>query len=292
MAAGSPWRSDNGKRLGSTKRYAALFLAAAATIGGTVSVDMLVKHQEKEARQLALSPATPSAACIETLRARFETAAVLSEIPRGEGAPVIVIPGFMTGKTYMTALSARLKTHGYTVHNWGGGFNTGVSEKQVAALEETLQKVFEESGGQKVSLVGYSLGGAYARELARKHPEKIKNVVTISAPAQDIARLRQLSGLFHGTENAPSPEENLAVPLSALVSASDMAVGWRDALRETDGLTENIVIRGSHITQPFRADVARTVLDRLAQTPENRQPAAAFCAEKPPRVGTAPPVRP
>lgn len=291
-----------------TARMAVSFITAAATIGGIVSVKYLSNWQQENIQEIAVSAETPSAACITSLQENFSKNAVRQSIPRGEGAPVIVIPGFMTGDTYMSSLAGKIGDHGYQVYEWGGGMNTGASADDVAALETVLEKAYAENGNKKVSLVGYSLGGVYARELARKYPDKIDKVITLAAPVapaaddeKSLRRLQNLYTLFHGDTDmkddaafrealrTPPP-----VPVTSLLSAIDMFVLWQEALQPDTKLSENVPVSGGHVFMPFSGEVANIVLERLSQPQDHWQKISAtpYCGEKPARLSGAPPAKP
>ncbi|MBL1147567.1 MAG: alpha/beta fold hydrolase [Pseudomonadota bacterium] len=291
-----------------TARIAVSFITAAAAIGGVVSVKYLSAWQQENMQEIAVSAETPSAACITALQENFSKSAVRQTIPRGNNDPVIVIPGFLTGDAYMSSLAGKISDHGYNVYEWGGGMNTGASAEDVAALEAVLEKAYAENGNKKVSLVGYSLGGVYARELARKYPEKVDKVITLAAPISPAAddekslrRLENLYTLFHGDEN---PQDDAVfrealrtpppVPVTSLLSAIDMFVLWQEALQPDTKLSENIPIGGGHVFMPFSTEVANIVLDRLAQPQDNWQKISAtpYCGEKPQRISVSPPVKP
>lgn len=291
-----------------TARIAVSFITAAAAIGGIVSVKYLASWQQDNMQEIAVSAETPSAACITALQESFSKSTARQAIPRGNGEPVIVIPGFMTGDVYMSPLAGKIRDHGYSVYEWGGGMNTGASAGDVAALEAVLEKAYTENGGRKVALVGYSLGGVYARELARKHPDKVDKVITLAAPVnpaagdeKSVRRLQNLYTLFHGeTDMQDEAAFRTAllkappVPVTSLLSAIDMIVPWRQALQEDTDLSENVPISGSHVFMPFSTEAANIVLDRLAQKQDGWQKisAAPYCGEKPPRVTGGPPAKP
>lgn len=291
-----------------TARIAVSFITAAATIGGVVSVKYLANWQQQNREEIAVSAETPSAACIAALQENFSKSTARRDIPRGNGEAVIVIPGFMTGDTYMSALAGKIRDHGYQVHEWGGGMNTGASAADVAALEAVLDQAYAGNGGKKVALVGYSLGGVYARELARKHPDKVDKVITLSAPVnpapedeKSVRRLQNLYTLFHGETDLQDEAAFRAalrnpppVPVTSLLSAIDMIVPWRQALQPDTEYAENIPAGGSHIFMPFNTEVANIVLDRLAQKQATWQKisAAPYCGEKPARITATPLAKP
>jgi len=296
------------QRKNKTLRLGLTFLTASLAVMGTVSVKYLASWQQENMQEIALSAETPSAACIASLQENFSKNATRQAISRGDGAPVIVIPGMMTGDTYMSSLAGKIRDHGYNVYDWGGGMNTGASVEDVAALEAVLEKAYAENGNKKVSLVGYSLGGVYARELARKYPDKVDKVITLAAliaPAADdeksLTRMKTLYTLFHG-DNTPQDDAAFRtalrnpppVPVTSVLSAIDMFVLWQEALQPETILSENIPVEGGHMFMPFRNEVANIVLERLAQPQDSWQKISAtpYCGEKPVRVNAAPPAPP
>lgn len=94
---------------------------------------------------------------------------------------VMLLPGFGTHPIRMRYMARQLEAAGHTVKRWGLGFNLGPTEENFAALEQRIQQLCERYG-QRVVLVGWSLGGVFARELAKRHPEHIAKVITMGSP--------------------------------------------------------------------------------------------------------------
>ena len=101
--------------------------------------------------------------------------------PQGDGHPVMVLPGFMGGDGYNAALRRYLSKLNYGVHGWGMGRNLGPREGVLEGLEERIHDLAERYEGP-VSLVGHSLGGIFARELAREFPDKVRQVISLGSP--------------------------------------------------------------------------------------------------------------
>ena len=101
---------------------------------------------------------------------------LLARTPRGDGHPVLLLPGFMADEATMVALKLFLQNRGYQVETWGFGRNVGFRSKYANALEQKIRYMHYKSG-RKVSLVGWSLGGIYAREIAKLIPEDVRCVV-------------------------------------------------------------------------------------------------------------------
>ncbi len=132
----------------------------------------------------------------ETPRATLELAATSTLAPllaadrRGDGHPVLVLPGFLQHDLSTVVLRAYLRWLSYSVSGWQLGANMGSTESVVSGLRTRLASLAE-SSGEKVTLIGWSLGGLYAHELARRAPGSVRQVVTLGSPirlASDTAR--------------------------------------------------------------------------------------------------------
>lgn len=94
---------------------------------------------------------------------------------------VMLLPGLGTRPERMRPLAQALEGAGHAVKQWGQGWNFGPTAENFARLEERLEAIFERHGEQVV-LVGWSLGGIFARELAKRRPERVAKVVTMGTP--------------------------------------------------------------------------------------------------------------
>jgi pimeloyl-ACP methyl ester carboxylesterase len=215
---------------------------------------------------LALGPALP----------------LLSRAPRGDGHPVMVMPGWLAGDASTRALRWFLRDRGYHAHAWRLGMNRGPTPEVVAGLGERLHAL-QARHGRKVSLVGWSLGGIYARELARRYPEMVRQVVTLASPFRDptattVQRLYQL-GIIRAPRT-PDPEAEvrrrlrapLTVPSTALYTKTDGIVAWQSCIDEPGPTHENVAIRASHCGIGHHPASMLVIADRLAQPEGAWQP--------------------
>ena len=106
---------------------------------------------------------------------------LLSLAPRGDGHPVLVFPGLITGDFSTLPLRNYLRSRGYATYPWGLGINRGPREGVVDACFALLDKLSDEHG-RAVSLIGWSLGGIYARELDKARPASVRQVITMGTP--------------------------------------------------------------------------------------------------------------
>lgn len=202
----------------------------------------------------------------------------LSLAPRGDRHPVLALPGYGGGDRSTAVLRRYLAGQGLAAVGWGLGRNLGPAVPNLQQrLSERLHTVWGEGGGRKVSLVGWSLGGVYARLLAQLFPERIRQVITLGSPIggtpQPSRAYRTMSRSSGGTidlEEArrlrvlasdPLP----GVPGSAVYSRSDGIVPWQIARQVPSSIAENVEVYGSHIGLGFNASALFLLAERLAQ---------------------------
>jgi pimeloyl-ACP methyl ester carboxylesterase len=225
------------------------------------------------------------------LRAPFELALLgpslpmLLMAPRGDGHPVLLVPGFMSTELPLLAMQAYLRNRGYTVDMWGFGRNVGLQRKHVAALEQKV-RFLHHKHRRKVSIVGWSLGGAFALYVAHHAPECVRSIITLGSPVTVGAEGSQSPPAVHllyrlvahplgSAAHAMQPRVRQLrarppVPMSCLYSATDGVVPSHQAQFAGDpALHENIRVPGSHCGLGFNPWVMKIVADRLAQ-PEGR----------------------
>lgn len=206
--------------------------------------------------------------------------------PPSQGQAVLVLPGF-TGSDNMTApLRQCLEAKGYAAYTWNGGVNMGFNAKTADHLVTRLHEVFAANGNKKISLVGHSLGGIFARELARDYPHMVEKVVTLGSPfgmthyqtPDFLLRLYKLVNP-NGDPRELSDEDlhqrrltPPGVPCSSIYSEADGVVPWQSCLNPKAALCENIAVPSSHLGMIYHPLAVAAVLDRLAQPVAGWQP--------------------
>jgi pimeloyl-ACP methyl ester carboxylesterase len=209
---------------------------------------------------------------------------LLMTAPRGDGHPVLVIPGFITSDVSTTVLRRYLTALGHDVYAWELGRNLGPRAigREGERLLERLERIHADTG-QKVSIVGWSLGGVMARQLARRRPDAVRQVVSLGSPfagnprATSIWRTYQV--LTGQKVDDPDTQAQLResaeappVPATAIYSRTDGIVAWQNC-REPEALTtENIEVHGSHCGLGVNPAVLFAVADRLARPDGDRTP--------------------
>lgn len=204
-------------------------------------------------------------------------APVLANAPRGDGHPVMVLPGFVADDAATRVLRHVLRARGHHACGWELGRNLG--PKSIGLQGEALAErvlAWHESSGRTVSLVGWSLGGIMARIIARRIPHAVRQVVTFGAPfsgdprATNVWRAYEL--LAGQRIDDPVTRALLAegagpldVPSTAIFSRDDGIVAWENCRSDGSARCESIEVRGSHLGLASNPSVLYAIADRLAQ---------------------------
>lgn len=229
--------------------------------------------------------APPAAALLPLeLRVLAEGAALaaawpaLNRAPDGDGHGVVVVPGFTADDAAMAPLRRFIGNRGYTAHGWDNGRNMGATQANLDAIVDKLHAVADATG-EKVSLIGWSMGGCFVREVAREHPDLVRRVITMGSPFQDV-RANAIAGMLEmfapeGVIEDPEREKTLGSPLpvpsTAIFTPTDAIVAG-DACREwSGGQRESIEVFASHIGLAFNPLVYFAIADRLAQAKDSWQ---------------------
>jgi pimeloyl-ACP methyl ester carboxylesterase len=198
---------------------------------------------------------------------------LLREVPRGDGHPVLVLPGFLAGDLSTLPLRRFLRALCYDARGWKLGINTGPTPALREALERRLLHLVERHG-RSVSLIGWSLGGIYARELARAHAEHVRQVITLATPFRDISATHasRIVPIRPGGRSLREAHDlrallrrPLPVPTTSVYSRSDGIVAWQSCLEVPDVRRENVEVHCSHTGMGWHAETLRVIADRLAQ---------------------------
>ncbi len=207
----------------------------------------------------------------------YSTRKLLKRLPKGDTHPVIVFPGFLASNISTKPMRGLLSDLGYDVYDWGLGRNLKFNEAREAHMHALLKKVFLRHG-KKVSLIGWSLGGVFAREIAKAHPEYVRCVVTLGSPITGPKHAAVAKRLFDRINGKPSPEmkarmETLGiappVPTTSVFTKTDGIVDWRGSVQSDSDLSENIQIPASHLGIGVNPLSMYIIADRLRQDPED-----------------------
>ena len=200
----------------------------------------------------------------------------MRHLPKGDGHPVIVLPGFFASDFSTRPLRNALKTLGYESYGWGLGRNLKFNQEREAQMLALLDRVYHKHG-QKVSIIGWSLGGVFAREIAKISPDLVRSVITLGSPVENHKNYSNARHVYDQINGAPEVNqaermENLHVPpplpTTSIFTKTDGIVAWRGSIQRDDPdnpETENIEVPASHFGLGVNPFVIYAIADRLAQ---------------------------
>lgn len=219
-------------------------------------------------------------AAVELQRALSEASTLpaawplLRRAPRGDGHPVLVLPGYTASDFSTVPLRRYLASLGYDVHAWELGRNWGITGDVEDRMYGRALAIYQETG-RRMSIVGWSLGGIYAREIAKRLPEAARQVISLGSPFASCGegshavliydsltaeRFTQRRAHLAKTVAQPPP-----VPSTAIYSKTDGVAAWQTCLEAESPTTDNIEVVGSHCGLGFNPAVFYAIADRLAQ---------------------------
>lgn len=186
-----------------------------------------------------------------------------------DGPPALVIPGFVAHDRATLALRRALAAEGWRVHGWEMGVNWGARAHTVAQLKRRLDEI---SGDEKVLVVGWSLGGLFARELARAFPERVRAVVTLGSPFSGDAKQNNVWRIYeriarHKVDQPPIPRvtDKPPVPQLALWSRKDGLIAPRSARGLDHERDKAVELDCTHMAFGVSARAARDVVHAIGR---------------------------
>ena len=196
----------------------------------------------------------------------------LRRLPRGDGHPVMVFPGLGANDATTWPLRGFLRSLGYVTQAWGQGFNAG---PRVGVLDKCAADIraLADRTGEPVSLLGWSLGGLYAREMAKEHPDIARCVITLGTPFAGHPHDTNAWRFYEWLTGTRVDDPNLmaqvrvapTVPTTSIFSRSDGIVAWHCSINPPGPLVENIEVPASHVGMGMNPTALYAVADRLAQ---------------------------
>ena len=201
----------------------------------------------------------------------FAAAAWLRTLPRGDGHPVLALPGLAATDDSTRALRGFLRDRGYAVHGWKLGRNTGLTPGSEDRQLERLREI-RQCYGRKVSLIGWSLGGIFARELAKRSPDDVRQIITLGSPLRGNPKASNAWQLYealsgHTVEEVRARVNNEppSVPMTAIFSRTDGIVAWQCSMQPNGAKCESVEVQGSHCGLAHLPAAVYVIADRLAQ---------------------------
>jgi len=199
---------------------------------------------------------------------------MMKKLPKGDGHPVIFFPGFFASDRSTKPMRKLFSDLGYETYGWGLGRNLIYNESREAKMKALLKRVYLKHG-TKVSIVGWSLGGLFAREVAKTAPDYVRSVISLGSPISGDPDHSNAGGLFKFLNGEPDQQMlkrmkamNVAppVPTTSIYTKADGIVAWKGSIqRATDTQSENIQVPASHVGLGVNPLVMYAIADRLAQ---------------------------
>ena len=197
----------------------------------------------------------------------------LSVTPRGDGHPVLVLPGLLADDASTRPLRSFLNSHGYRAHGWKQGRNYGLRGSLERDMVARIDELFERHDRRKISLVGWSLGGLYARQLAKLAPDKVRCMISLGSPFAGSPKSTNAWRAYEMVSGSKVDDQELLdmlaeappVPTTSIFSRSDGICAWQACLNEDGPKSENIEVYGSHCGLGHHPAAVYAIADRLAQ---------------------------
>lgn len=204
-------------------------------------------------------------------------------LPKGDGHPVLLLPGLATNDASTIFIRRRLSQLGYQAHHWRLGWNVRFDEDRIEGLKNELDYMHD-LYAEEISIVGISLGGIYARFLANYSPSKVRQIITIGSPFAGKEPIVTYGSYLYDFLNRDHTSQELLekyggmfrtdpmVPSTSIYSKSDGIVHWKYSIQKPGPLRENIEVKSGHISLACNPQVIELVADRLINTKNNWKP--------------------
>jgi hypothetical protein len=218
---------------------------------------------------------------LKEVRAPFEFASVvlhahaLSKAPKGIGQAVMLVPGYLADDYSMRPLGAYLKYLGYDIYYTELGRNMGKVNTDMIRLGDRVKSVSQSLDGDKLTLIGWSLGGILTREVARLFPDVVQEVLTLGTPIVGGPKFTSVGKMYAKANNIDLEEFELDVhqrnsigltqPVTSIYSKSDGVVNWQASVDIYNQHAINLEVTGSHMGLGINPKVWLTIADVLGK---------------------------
>ncbi len=236
-----------------------------------MSDDLLAEVSPYLARRPDIRHTAAEAAALFTRSFNVSFDQVRQSAPRGDGHTVLVLPAWCLGDSYTAGVRGCLTYLGYNAQGWTLGIDWGPTRRLLNGALDRLVSLSAQHG--RVSIVGYSMGGLFARWLALQRPDLVRQIVTVCSPIHDPAQsfwmpVKPFFRLWSGSnvaQLAKDIEQPLSVPATILFSRDDGLVHYAACIDRFAGAENNIEISGPHVLIASNPRVMAIVAQRLAR---------------------------
>jgi Palmitoyl protein thioesterase len=201
--------------------------------------------------------------------------------PKGDGHPVLVLPGLVASDNSTRPLRSFLKNRGYAVSGWRQGRNLGLRPGVQQSMVDLVHELGE-THGRRISIIGWSLGGLYARQLAKMMPDRVRSVITLGSPFAGHPKSTNAWRVYEMASGRRADDEDRRfggplsqrppVPTTAIFSRTDGICAWQGCVEKASAISESIEVESSHCGMGHHPAVVYAVADRLAQPEGNWKP--------------------
>jgi pimeloyl-ACP methyl ester carboxylesterase len=196
----------------------------------------------------------------------------LARAPRGDGGPVVDIPGWRAPESSMAPLRAYLRRLGHDARTWGFGTNLGNPQRDAERMARSVADLSAETG-RRVGLVGWSLGGVIAREVAREVPEHVSCVITYGTPIVGGPMHTVAAGSYEpgfgdqvdGILDELNASRPIRVPILSIFSRRDGIVSWPACIDRASPNVRHVEVNSTHLGLGIDPDVWLLVARELAR---------------------------
>lgn len=191
----------------------------------------------------------------------------------GDGHPVLILPGFMASDFSTIPLRSFIHKLGYKVYGWGEGRNFAHAD-YIEMLNQKLERIYQKHK-EPITIIGWSLGGIYARQLAKHDPTIVRQIIVMGSPFKGVIRANNAFWMYELLKKSKIVSDDLDqallddiplpanVPTTAIFTKEDGVVPWELCLEEEDEWHQNIQVRGSHLGLGVNPLVLQIIADRL-----------------------------
>lgn len=198
----------------------------------------------------------------------------LLSLPKGDGRPILLVPGYLADDYSMAPLKRFLQQMNYDCHYWELGRNRGDVDEDIVRLGERTMKLFNDIGQTPITLIGWSLGGVLTREVARLFPESVREVITMGTPISGGPKYTAVGKRYARLKNLDLDSFELHVlernqlgfdqPVTSIYSKSDGVVGWQASIDIYNEHAKNIEVKSTHMGLGINPKVWEIIAHTLA----------------------------
>lgn len=197
----------------------------------------------------------------------------LLRLPKGDGRPVLLVPGYLADDYSMWPLKKFLNKMGYQTNYWELGRNLGKVDTDIVRLGEKIRNLYASNGHQKITLIGWSLGGVLTREVARLFPDEVREVITMGTPIAGGPKYTAMAKRYAKRKNLDLEKFEQQVlarnklgfsqPVTSIYSKTDGIVGWQASIDVYNEQARNIEVKGTHVGLGINPNVWKIILHTL-----------------------------